>query len=83
MKRHDLHIYGSIATAKAAGISLRQLYYWVDTLHAVPPRLWKHGRRKFHRFTSHDLKKLKGMNQQVERGYTLQAALGMIKGRGR
>lgn len=81
MRRHNKRPYGSIAVAHKVGISLRQLYYWVDTLQVVRPRLRRHGTRKFHRFTSQDLKKLKEMKQRVKRGYTLQAALVRVKGK--
>ena len=71
---------GSITAAKAVGISLRQLYHWVDVLHVVEPALWQHGRRKFRRFTAEELEKLKQMKNQVERGYTLSAAVKIVNG---
>ncbi len=80
MAFRDYRIYGSIAAAKEVGVSLRQLYYWVDVLHVVEPQVWQHGTRKFRRFTAIDVRTLKDMRRLVDRGYTLQAAVQMLKG---
>ena len=72
--------YGSIAAAKEIGISLRQLYYWVDILRIVQPRTQQCGIRKFRRFTATELEVLKGVKESVAQGYTLQAAVRKIKG---
>lgn len=81
MSVNDMRVYGSIAVAREVGISLRQLYYWVDVLHAVNPQVRQHGRRTFRRFTEVDLRRLKDMRRLVQRGYTLQAAVGMTRSR--
>ena len=73
-------LYGSLAAAKAAGISLRQLYYWVNVLHVVKPQDHPHGLRSFRRFTVADIKQLKAMNDLVVRGFTVRAAVEIIKG---
>ena len=72
-------LYGSIWAAKEAGISLRQLYHWVDDLRVVRPHLWQHGVRKFRRFSFEDLEKLKEMRKRVEQGYTPRAAAEAVK----
>jgi DNA-binding transcriptional MerR regulator len=82
MSVSDESLFGSIAAAKAAGISLRQLYYWVDVLRVVAPQERQHGIRTFRRFTEADLKLLKDMRDLVKRGYTLQAAARLVKERG-
>ena len=74
-------IFGSIQTAKKVGISIRQLYHWVDTLRIVSPRIKKHGIRQFRHFTSQDLAVLVSVRQFVERGYTLRAAAEIVKGK--
>lgn len=66
---------GSGATAKAVGISLRQLYYWVHVLHVVHPRLQSHGRRRFRSFSAQDLRTLKAVKRLLGSGYTLRAAV--------
>lgn len=67
--------YGSIAVAKAAGLSLRQFYYWVDVLQAVTPVRQQHGRRRFARFSHTDIRTLRTVKRLVEEGYTLRAAV--------
>lgn len=74
------HLYGSIEAAKRAGISLRQLYHWVDDLGVVRPKVWQYGQRRFRRFRDRDIQKLKEMKDYVEWGYTLPAAARLIKG---
>lgn len=64
----------SIATAKAVGISLRQLYYWVEVLHVVRPQLHQHGRRHFRAFSAQDIRTLKAVKRLLTHGYTLRAA---------
>jgi DNA-binding transcriptional MerR regulator len=81
MTRGDAELYGSIAVAKAVGVSLRQLYYWVDVLRVVHPQVRQHGTRTFRRFTSADLTRLQSLKCLVERGYTLKAAARMVNGR--
>jgi DNA-binding transcriptional MerR regulator len=66
--------YGTIATAKTVGISLRQLYYWIRVLRVVRPRRRTHGRRRFQHFAARDLARLKAVKRLVDRGYTLRAA---------
>ena len=68
-------LYGSVDTALELGISLRQLYYWVEVLHAVHPEHHRHGRRMFRRFTPHDVAKLRAIKQLIEEGYTLRTAI--------
>lgn len=75
-------LYGSIATAKEVGISIRQLYHWVDDIHVVRPHLWQHGQRKFRRFDSQDVARLRAMKKKVDEGYTLTAAVKMVNGSG-
>lgn len=70
--------YGSIEAAKRAGISLRQLYHWVDDLHIVEPRVERHGLREFRRFGRQDVEKLTRMRDLVQWGYNLQAAASFI-----
>ncbi len=77
----ETRLYGSIAAAREAGVSLRQLYYWVDILQVVQPQIRQHGLRTFRRFTAADLHLLKVTRGLVEAGYTLQAAARMVKGR--
>lgn len=73
-------LYGSVQTAKQAGISIRQLYHWVDGLHIVHPRLERCGLRQFRRFTSKDLETLAEVRVLLVRGYTLRAAAEIVKG---
>lgn len=75
-------LYGSIEAARQAGISLRQLYHWVDTLGVVRPKLWSHGIREFRRFSRQDVEKLKNVRFLVDNGYTLQSAVQRIKASG-
>lgn len=77
---HGSQGYGSIAAAKEVGISLRQLYYWVDVLQVVRPQLRACGTRQFRRFTTADLSRLKAVCKLVERGYTLRAAVKIVTG---
>lgn len=76
---HDARLYGSIEAAKEVGVSLRQLYYWVDILRVVQPQMRQSGLRRFRRFTVADLRTLKEMRTLVDCGYTVQAALRMVK----
>lgn len=69
--------YGSIAVARLTGISLRQLYYWVDGLHIVQPQVRQHGRRRFRHFTARDVRTINRMRELVETGYTLATARRM------
>ena len=80
MEAFDGRLYGSIEAAKKAGISLRQLYHWVDSLHVVSPRVRRYGLRQFRRFSCKDLEVLSEVKVFVERGYTLQAAVRIVKG---
>ena len=75
-------LYGSLAAARAAGISLRQLYYWVSVLHVVTPQAHLHGQRTFQRFTAHDVEQVRKMKSLVDRGYTLRAAVHLVKRHG-
>lgn len=72
--------YGSIEAAKLAGISLRQLYHWVDHLHVVTPAIRRYGLRLFRRFSHEDLETLRKVRLFLERGFTLRAAAEMAKG---
>jgi len=74
MTSDELTLVGSIAAARAAGISLRQLYYWVDILHVVQPQVRQHGLRRFRHFTAADVQRLQMLRRLLEEGYTLQAA---------
>lgn len=76
----DGQLYGTVQAAKKIGISIRQLYHWVDILHAVSPRVQRCGLREFRRFTSRDLDKLAKVKTLLERGYTLRAAVAIAKG---
>lgn len=71
--------YGSIAAAREAGLSLRQLYYWVHVLRVVKPQLRRHGRRWFCAFTHHDVGTLKAVRRLLKRGYTLRAAVSKAR----
>lgn len=77
----DRPLYGSVATAMEVGISLRQLYYWVEVLHAVRPENQQHGGRIFRRFTTHDITHLRTIKRFLERGYTLRAAVRLANSR--
>ena len=68
-------LYGSVATALEVGISLRQLYYWVEVLKAVEPQNHQHGVRVFRRFTADDVARLRGIKRLLEEGFTLRAAV--------
>ena len=68
-------LFGSSAVAKRVGISLRQLYHWVDTLHVVQPQVLQHGQRRFRRFTLQDIRRISRTRELVDDGYTLQAAV--------
>jgi hypothetical protein len=70
--------FGSIETAKDVGISLRQLYHWVDALRVVRPAVHAHGKRAFRRFTNQDLSTLRKMNSLVEEDYTPRAAVRRV-----
>ena len=74
-------LYGTIRAAREVGISIRQLYHWVDTLGIVSPRIRQHGIRKFRRFTAHDLEILENVRKLLERGYTLRAAAEIARGK--
>ena len=76
----DGELYGTIQAAKKVGISIRQLYHWVDILHAVNPRVQRYGLRTFRRFTTKDLGTLVEIKVLLERGYTLRAAIAITKG---
>lgn len=80
MKNHQKPTYGSIEVAKQVGISLRQLYHWVDVLEVVQPVVCKHGARQFRHFSGSDLKHIKRMSQLVEQGYTPRAAVKLARG---
>ena len=75
----QMRTYGSITVAKEAGLSLRQLYYWVQVLRIVRPRRQRHGTRTFQAFTSRDLQTLKTVKRLLARGYTLQAAARKVR----
>lgn len=75
----DNQFYGSVQAAKQVGISLRQLYHWVDVLHVVNPKIQRFGLRQFRRFTSNDLEVLSKVKGLLEHGYTLRAAAEMVK----
>jgi len=70
---------GSIAVARRLGISMRQLYYWVDVLEAVRPAVRPHGRRQFRHFSAADLATLSRVKRRIDRGFTLQAAVRSAK----
>ena len=74
----DHRLYGSSATAREIGISLRQLYYWVNVLRVVQPQMRSCGCRFFRRFTAGDLERLRMMQHLIGRGYTLRAAARMV-----
>ena len=74
-------LYGSSATAREIGISLRQLYYWVNVLRVVAPQAHPHGRRMFRRFTAGEVRQLQRMKGLIGRGYTVRAAAGRARNR--
>ena len=76
----DTQWYGSSAAAREIGISLRQLYYWVDVLGIVRPRIQQCGIRRFRRFTAAELGVLRSVKESVAQGYTLQAAVRRANG---
>ena len=76
----DTQWYGSSAAAREIGISLRQLYYWVNVLGIVRPRIQQCGIRRFRRFTAAELSVLRGVKESVAQGYTLQAAVRRTNG---
>lgn len=71
--------YGSIEAAKLLGISLRQLYHWVDDLHVIEPNVERHGIRTFRRYSPGHLQKLSRMRDLVHWGYNLQTAAGFVR----
>lgn len=71
--------YGSIAAAREAGLSLRQLYYWVRVLRVVKPQLRRHGMRWFCAFAPRDVGTLKAVRRLLKRGYTLRAAVSKVR----
>ena len=77
---HNGADYGTIEAAKKVGISIRQLYHWVDQLHVVTPQIKRYGIRSFRRFTIQDLGKLSEIKHLLEKGYTLRAAAEIVKG---
>lgn len=81
MKPGQNTFFGSIEAAKKVGISIRQLYHWVDTLRIVNPRVRRYGLRQFRRFTAEDLGILTQVKLLLERGYTLRAAAEIVKGK--
>jgi len=74
MREANGEYYGAIEAARKSGISLRQLYHWVDHLHVVQPTLEHCGLREFRRFTKRDLETLTAVRELMEAGYTLKAA---------
>ena len=76
----DGELYGSIAVASRVGISLRQLYHWVNGLHVVEPKLYQYGQRRFRRYTMRDVQTLREMRQYVDQGFTLTAAAQKVMG---
>lgn len=73
-------LIGTVKAAKEVGISIRQLYHWVDTLEVVNPRISQHGIRRFRKFTVRDLEVLSEVKRLLDRGYTLRAAAEIAKG---
>ena len=71
--------YGTIAVARAVRLSLRQLYYWVNVVRVVRPRLRRHGARRFRHFSADDLATLRAVKRRLDRGYTLRAAVKASK----
>jgi len=69
------NLIGSIAAAREVGISLRQLYHWVNVFQVVKPRQRQCGMRVFKGFTCEDIECLKGVKQMIDQGYTLRAAV--------
>ena len=67
--------YGSVAAANIVGISLRQLYYWIQVLGVVRPRLHQFGTRRFARLTAADVRTLQAVKQFIDDGFTLRAAV--------
>jgi DNA-binding transcriptional MerR regulator len=72
--------YGSAATAKQLGISLRQLYYWINVFKIVEPVRIQHGKKEYWRFTTQDVNTLRQMRDLIEFGYMVKAAAVAVKG---
>ena len=79
MGQGDRDQYGSIEAAKILGISLRQLYHWVDDLRVVEPDVEQHGIRAFRRYSPDHINRLSRMRDLVKWGYNLQAAAGFVR----
>ena len=82
MRPENGDLYGSLTTAREAGISLRQLYYWINVLQVVTPQAHLHGQRLFRRFTAQDVERISRMKSLIDRGYTLRAAVHLVKRHG-
>ena len=77
--RNTLQSYGTIAVARAVRLSLRQLYYWVNVVRVVRPRLRRHGARRFRSFSADEVATLRAVKRLMDRGYTLRAAVRASK----
>lgn len=70
----DASRYGATEAAAAAGISLRQLYYW-ERLGLLTPEVEPCGERCFRRYTEQDLELLCRVKGLIDDGYRLQVAI--------
>jgi DNA-binding transcriptional MerR regulator len=73
-------LYGSVEVAAKLGISLRQLYHWINMFRVVKPVPVRHGKREYWRFTAQHVNTLRQMRDLVEFGYTVKAAAIAVKG---
>lgn len=71
--------FGSFYAAKEVGISLRQLYHWVDVLKVVDPERQEHGKRSYRLFDFEDIELLKEMKRLVHDGYMPRAAARLVR----
>lgn len=71
--------YGATEAAAAAGISLRQLYYW-ERLGLLRPKARRCGERLFRRYSERDLARLRRVKRLLDDGYRLQAAISRAAG---
>ena len=73
-----LEKYGTAEICRMAGISQRQLEYWV-LIGIVTPSFEPHGQRYFKRFTEADVEILKRVKQLTDEGFLVSRALERIK----
>ena len=73
-------LYGTVAAARAVGVSRRRLHYWVRMTQAVRPQVARHGVRVYDRFSRRDVARLQQLKRLIDHnGYTLRAAARRIQ----